>query len=485
MRTRQIPDYSIPSNASAVYGSKVASQFLQDLVAGRDSLDIVCIGDSNIGSDNYGYTHGFNRVLNYSYGVPWYATPLFAGSCSDGPTTRVGTDFQPGVRLRWCGNAQAGSTGTVRTLVEASVSSSPVYTYAQNLKTALGFDTTNYSTNSTRRLPIFQWGVGWYGAYVDDGVTYTSTGNNNLIELSDTHPMNYGSGTGGAALAYRIVAGTFNGGSGQFKLRAANNSTLANLATTSSYISSNTGTDGYANASQISDLQLNFNSPSTTPTTLICSWDGMNSGNSVTGPFACLYHSIIRQSGKGFASNTLMYQSGRTPTLIADQLEYSDKLIDAFIKELRERQIVAGGSGRVLVVVNMGINGSTNDNGVAYIAAANRIIGRVSSRWISTGGSSSQLAFVFTVTHPSTASGNATWNTNRPGIVAGVNAWAAGAAGNTCVVDIGSQYGSYRLNIETLYQTGNTAHLNATTVAQNNGYDAMAGVIVSSLIASV
>jgi len=310
MRTRQLPDVAQPANAASVYGSKRGAQFLQDLVAGRDSLDIVCIGDSNIGSGNYGYTHGFNRVLNYSYGVPWYATPLLAGSCSDGPTSRSGTDFQPGVRLRWCGNAQAGSTGTVRTLVEASVSSSPVYTYAQNLKTALGFDTTNYNSASTRRLPIFQWAVGWYGAYVDDAVTYTSGASNNLIELSNTHPMNYGSGTGGTALAYRIVTGTFNGGSGQFKLRAANNSTLVNLATSSSYISTNTGANGYATASQISGLQLNFTSPSTTPTALICSWDGMNSGNSVTGPFACLYHSIIRQSGKGFSSNTLMYQSG-------------------------------------------------------------------------------------------------------------------------------------------------------------------------------
>jgi len=485
MRTRPLPDSTVVANAPSVYGSKQASQFLQDLVSGRDSLDVVCIGDSNIGSDNYGYTHGFNRVLNYSYGVPWYATPLFPGSCSDGPTSRSGTDFQPGVLVRWCGNAQAGSTGTVRTLVEASVSSSPVYTYAQNLKTALGFDTTNYNSASNRRLPIFQWGVGWYGSYVDDAVTYTSGANNNLIQIADTHPMNYGSGTGGTALAYRVVIGTFNGGSGQFKLRAANNSTLANLATSASYISTNTSVDGYANASQISALQLNFTSPSTTPTTLICSWDGMNSGNPVTGPFSCLYHSVMVQSGKGFASNTLMYQSGRTPTVIADQLEYSDELVDSFLKELRERQIAAGGTGRVLVAVNMGINDATDVNGVNYIAAANRIISRITSRWSTVGGGSAQLAFVFTVTHPTTSSGNANWNTNRPGIVAAVNAWARTVGSNACTVDFGSSYSSYRLNIETLYQTGNQAHLNATTSAQTNGYDAVVGTIVSSLLSSI
>lgn len=481
---RRLNDQVLPPAAAGVYGNNAASRFLKDLLAGTDSLDIVCIGDSNIGSDNYGYTHGFNRVLNYSYGVPWYATPLLAGSCSDGPTNRSGTDFQPGVRLRWCGNAQAGATGIVRTLVEASVSSSPVYTYAQNLKTAIGFDTTNYNSAANRRLPIFQWGVGWYGAYVDDAVTYTSAANNNLIELADTHPLNYGTGTGATALAYRIVAGTFNGGSGQFKLRAANNSTLANLATSANYISTNTGTNGYATASQIAGLQLNFNSPSTTPTALICSWDGMSSGNSVTGPFACLYHSIIRQSAKGFSSSTFMYQSGRNPTEIADQLEYSDKLVDSFLQELRERQVSAGGSGRVLVFVNMGINDASDVNGVNYIASANRIISRIQSRWTTTGGNLGTLAFAFTVTHPTTSAGNANWNTNRPGIASAVNAWATTASGQTCVVDLGNYYGSYRLNVETMYQTGNQAHLNATTTAQNNGYDAAAGVVISSLLAS-
>jgi hypothetical protein len=52
-------------------------------------------------------------------------------------------------------------------------------------------------------------------------------------------------------------------------------------------------------------------------------------------------------------------------------------------------------------------------------------------------------------------------------------------------VDIGSAYSSYRLNLESLYQTGQQAHLNATTAAQNNGYDAAAGTVVSSLLASI
>lgn len=480
---RRLNDQQLLASAANVYGNTVAARFLEDAVTGIDSLDIMCIGDSNVGNGNYGYTNGFNRVLNYSYGVPYYATPLFAGAMSDGPTNRTGTDFQPDVRLRWCGNNQAGTTGTVQTLVEAAVSTSPAYTFAQNLKTALGFDTTNYSSSSTRRLPIMQWGVGWYGAYVDTAVTYTSGANNNLIEIASTHPLNFGTGTGGVALAYRVVYGTFASGSGQFKLRAANNSTLANLATSASFISTNTGVDGYATTPS-----LLFNSPSTTPTTLICSWDGMNSGNSTTGPFACLWHSVTAQSLKGICSNTFLYGSGRTPTQIADSIEYSDKLLDSFIKELRERQVASGGSGRVLVFANMGINGSSNDNGAAYIAAANRIITRISARWTTTGGNLANLAFAFTVTHPTRSVGTeSTWATNRVGIAQGVNDWAkntASSTGNVCAIDIAPNYPAIRIFNASLYDAGGEAHLNATTSAQSNGYDAAAGVVIASLLAS-
>ncbi|MBU6163333.1 MAG: hypothetical protein KGO50_19655, partial [Myxococcales bacterium] len=68
--------YMQPSNASCVYGNKRAAQFLQDVVAGRDSLDIVTIGDSNGGNGGYGYTVGLQRVLGFQYGVDPYATPL-------------------------------------------------------------------------------------------------------------------------------------------------------------------------------------------------------------------------------------------------------------------------------------------------------------------------------------------------------------------------------------------------------------------------
>lgn len=457
-----------PNNAGGVYGSKIAGQFLQDLVAGRDSLDIVCIGDSNIGRGNYGYVSGFNRVLNYGFGVPYYATPLLPGSMRYGPTSQANAHFQPGVTLYWCGHDATGTS--VQTLVEATNTGSG--TPAHALKSFLGFDATNPTNDGTTRLPLMQWGAPWYGAYVPSGVTYTSAANNNYIRLSTAHPLNYGSGTGGVNLTYRVVHGTFTT-AGSFKL----------LATTTGNTVSGSFSTGSVNGYDTKGVD--FTSASGTLSTVQCTWDGANSGNSVTGPFACLFHSISAKSAKGCCVNTLLYQSGRTTTGVADTVEYMDKLLDAYLQELRVRQTLAGGSGRVLVFVNMGINDAASASATAYTNAANRIINRISSRWSVTNGTAENLAFVFTPSHPTTSAGNANWASLRPALAAGVNAWASSAAGNTCVVDLASNYSAYRLNNDSLYETGDQAHLNATTTAQNNGYDAVAGNIVSLLLASV
>jgi hypothetical protein len=52
---------------------------LRDAVAGTDSIDVLMIGDSNAGSNEYGYTVGIDRVLGYQYGVDMYATAVMAG----------------------------------------------------------------------------------------------------------------------------------------------------------------------------------------------------------------------------------------------------------------------------------------------------------------------------------------------------------------------------------------------------------------------
>lgn len=63
IRSRQMFNESdtLVQPASIAFGSLRPSQFISDLAAGRDGLDIVVVGDSNTGSalsDMWGYHHG-------------------------------------------------------------------------------------------------------------------------------------------------------------------------------------------------------------------------------------------------------------------------------------------------------------------------------------------------------------------------------------------------------------------------------------------
>lgn len=476
-RTRTLPlTYTQPKNGASVYGGKRAGQFLQDLVAGRDSLDIVTIGDSNMGNGTYGYTNGFNRVLNYAFGVPFYATPLFPGSLISGGNVRSGNYWQDNVTYVWCGDNQAGATGTVRTLVQAAAAADAD---AQSLQTALGYNASN--------LPFYN-GFQWYGAFVADQGTsttyYHSSGYNNCIELATTHPLNYGSGTGGVALSYRMVHGTFDRGTGQFKV-AARNHTDGTIIQTGSYATTNTGANGYKTADP-----LLFSTPSTTLKAVRCGWDGFLVGNATRGPFACLWHSITAQAQKGVSVSSYIYHGGRTPAVLNTELTDSNLLLNSYLEELRSRQVASGGTGRVLVFVNMGTNGnndSANDrNGTNYITAANSMISHINSRWTATGGSLSNIAYVFTVTHPARSVSDANWAANRPAFASAVNDWGTNNGGNgVSVVDIAVNYPAIRLSTAGLYDAGGDAHLNSTTTTQANGYDAATHTIVSSLLASV
>lgn len=479
--------YAQPNNAPSVYGSKQAAQFLQDLLSGRDSLDVVTIGDSNTGhpggSTGYGYTAGLFRALQFFGGQSAYATPLTPGNISGGSAARTAPLWGAGYSFLTSSDGEAGNTGTVRTLYAAATQATPD-SDAFALKNNLGIDMATYNDNgsNTTRLPKFG-GYEWHGGFVASGVTYTSAANKNLIELGTTNEMNLGNGDAGTSLQYRVVYGKFGGGSGQFKptVWSTAGSTVA-----SSWVPTSGGSAGnwYATAP---GLNFTSNKNGSSVVAYRCSWDGLGQGGSVTGPFACLWHSIIRRSFKGFAVNNLIYDGGKSTAQIADRVEAMDQLLDAYLKELRERQQEAGGSGRVLVFVNTGINGP--DSSTTWPTAAARIVQRIKDRWATTLGLPNNLAFVFSVTHPTTNTGS--WETPRSSVSNAANSWATENAGsNISVVDIAQNYPSNRLLNGTapagsLYDGGGQAHLSYSTTTQLNGYDAVAGSIVSSLLASV
>jgi hypothetical protein len=343
-------------------------------------------------------------------------------------------------------------------------------------------------------------------AFVPAGTNFTSGANGPSVRLNGGSQLAAGpTGGAGVALQYRVVYGRFATTGGKFRLRAMKGTNTL-VAGSASDISTSGGT-GYATAT------LNFTSSTTAgaPDEMKCAWDGYNTGATyeVTGPFAAFYHSVIRTSYKGFCVSCLNYFGGASTAFLAGMLQAMPKYLEAYLKELRERQIAAGGSGRVIWWHNSGINGS--ETGATWTTNAAAIRDAVYNVWVTTlGYPASDLSFVMSVTHPVVAGdpGAGTWAANRPAVSAAANAWATtnfGDGKNVTVVDIESILTAQQIKDRNLYQNLSNAlfaaHLRngprietaptyspttftglADAVAPDNGYSIIVGGIIRKLL---
>lgn len=508
IRTRQIFQAEYPNTPPSVYGSNRAAQFLRDLIRGQDSLDIITIGDSNAGNPGaYGFQRGIHRVLSYQYGVDIYATPLMPGGgyLASNPTATVALEngmLMTGHGLFTVADNAAGGTGTTGNARLMTVHSDSGEIDA--LKTALGFNATNYTNDGTTMLLRPQ-ARQWTPVSLPSGVTWTSQfGADNTLRIGNgtaamttPSPLAYGSTGGGNSLCqYRLVYGTFNASGGQFKLSVYNITAFGLNVRSGQYITTQTSGGGYG----YKTATLDFTTQTSATPGVYLAWDGNNAaGHQATGPFSALWWSAIQKNKKGYCTTNLTYHGGATGTMLADRIEGADKVLDMFLKELRERQNEAGGSGRVLVFVNYGINSDTSPTAaLAYTNAADRIKARIVSRWILTGGSVDQLAFVFVPSHPVTSGAVTPWDSNRAGVVTAATSWAQGNANDgtgTCLFDIAVPYPNVKLTkgpapSGTFYDGSGAseAHLNGATtsadIAFRNGYDAVAGAMCAALLAT-
>jgi hypothetical protein len=417
IRTRQLlgTDYKAPG----LYGSRRANVFIKDCVAGTDSVDVITIGDSNTGYNSCGVSTGFREALAYR-GALQYATCLspLAENLAGNGNVRTGGTFTNMCEFTWRGNTASASqvgNSTIQSL-NGSVTAGDANAIA--LSTAVG-TFVNYKPNSFT----------YDAAFVNVGSptnTFTSGANGVRIVPAASTAFAAGNGDGGVPLQYRVVYGTFASGSGQFKLSVA---TATNtIVARSSAFTTNTGTAGIS----VSAATLNFNAPevSTKAVPFACNIDGFANGTTadyVVGPAAFFWHSVMYQTGKGYSVTNLTYYSGRTTAQLATDMASNPTFIRATLKELRTRQIVAGGSGRVLVLNQSGINDGAT--GSTYTTNLDAIISAFRTEWTALGYPSADLAFLITSTHPTPNSiGGEAWYTNRPIFNANAQLWANGNA---------------------------------------------------------
>jgi hypothetical protein len=289
-------------------------------------------------------------------------------------------------------------------------------------------------------------------AFIPAGSTYTSYAGGPSARLIGGNQLASGTAGAGVALQYRVVYGKFATTGGKFRLRAMKG--VNTLVAGSSVDIPTSGGIGYATAT------LPFTSSTTAgaPDQMKCAWDGYNSGATYvpTGPVAMFYHSIIRTAYKGFCVNTLNYFGGDSTQSLATKLVNMTKHLEAYLKELRERQIESGSSGRVVWWLNSGINGE--ETGASWTTNAAIFRDAVYNVWVTVLGYPAQdLAFVMSVTHPVVAGdpGAGNWATVRPVTSQTAAAWAqtnVNDGKNVTYVDIESVLTAAQMKSRNLYQ---------------------------------
>ena len=414
---------------NGIYGSSLASAFIKDAIAGTDSLDVLTIGDSNMGYEDSGYSAGLRYALSM-HGVHQYATGLapFADATSTG-NNRVGGNFTEYVQFKWCGsNAVAGTNGTgVIANLASAVTASDAAAIA--LSTAVG------ATSFVNLKPnAFEYDAMFIRLGASAPTYVTSGANGPALVCSAGNSFAVGTGAGGTALRYRVVYGTFATGAGQFKLQVVRGVNTV-VARSTNPITTNTGTVGIAAGNNAATLD--FTSPEVSDDTVsfACNVDGYTSGTVADypiGPCAMFWHSLAFQNAKGFAVTNFSYFSGRTTQQLASDISAASVLLRATLKELRQRQIASGGTGRVMVYFNSGINdGATAGSYTTHLAT---FVNAVKAAWAAEAFPANDLAIVVSSTHPTPNSvGGEAWFANRPAFDANAKAWVTSQVNVTYV----------------------------------------------------
>lgn len=125
------------------------------------------------------------------------------------------------------------------------------------------------------------------------------------------------------------------------------------------------------------------------------------------GPVGLLFRSVFR-SVPGYAITNLQNYSGGTSTVIANSFSNAtgcgSGTIATYCKAACERQVSAGASaGKVLVFINMGINNGTANAALNFSTDSAAIVSQFKAAWTALGYNDSNLGFIITCSHPTSA----------------------------------------------------------------------------------
>jgi hypothetical protein len=433
---------TLNQKAVGAYGSVQVNQFIKDAKNKKDSVDFIVISDSNGGTNSSGFTYSLEKGM-LDAGALAYSTSLYCSTMSN--ASSLASNFVAGIEgLKidpYCGRASGYSGGAGF----AATGSSSGITAINNLWNNANYELCPGGTN---------YGLDWM--YIASGSQQQTTF---YLQIGADSPLDVKS-----AFKYRVGYVTFTSGSGSFSLISYVNG--GSLLANTSVIQTNAGGASVGYSTATLDLAANASRSTAIRFGKYGSFYGATYG--VTGPAGFLFESAYRQV-KGFAVNLLSYYSGASTSTIAAGIVNSGDTIKTYLKEIRERQIDAGGTGRVVVFVNTGANDSTNIGD--WATNANTIISAFKNKWDSLGYPQSDLAFLLTVSHP---------QADPDGMAAGRGAAKSGTtfgpSNQLSFIDLNEVSPYSYLNSNSYYDTVTNAHLKTT------GYGAVGSLIIAALL---
>ena len=392
-----------PPLRTAVCGDQRASEMLRDLLNGTESLDIILVGDSNTAFQGHGWTDGLSAGLN-ALGAVQYATPLLPAAV-DAPSI--------GYRSRQSSAVLSASTlasGAPSYIPGGNPCFSGTFSAVQGQPPQLralfscGLDTPPAVYNAVGLRPT---GTETYAldfAWIPSSVLepYANFGAAVRLEVGSLLGLTSGQNVT-PPLTYRVVRGisTTAPASAHFTVswvqqtRAATSAIFTNIAPSKSgppsgwsWVANEVACPTAVNTSAAHEVFASF--------------AGAGTGAGVVGPVAVAMQSIMVHR-KGHAVQPLDYHGGATMTGIASDVTTATRAtISTILGEIVARQQSAGGAGRVLVLMQGGIN---TDTGLpeSWSAACAAIEDRIVQVWNGLQFQPKNLAFVAMVSHPTNA----------------------------------------------------------------------------------
>jgi hypothetical protein len=422
-----------------------AKQFIRDAIAGTDSVDVLIGGDSNTNYGGWGWCDGMTSAL-VTAGALHYSTPLVPVFSRESATYYgFQSKFDSYSRI-WDDGSVQNATGTPalgNSLVRGDSAPAGLYNLLNR-------------TSGTLRPNASPFYFGYFA-----GANNWADFLGGVYTTDDTTQLAWQ----GSALSYRVVYAK-GPSMGSFQPTFRRNGGGDALVVAGSRVSC-ADASGYSwNTTELS-ISADANRNTAGRVYLAAYADNTWGNYYITGQVALALHSLSR-SVKGVAVQSISHYGGATTNAVALDAFGAPLVISQYMKETRARQIARGGTGRVIVMFQGGVNGTGSST---FAADCTMFMETCRSCWLSLGYPETDLGFIGLTSHQS----------DNPDSITTVRASAATLA-NTYTMVNGALLASY----ETLLAgSGGTSYFaNATTERQHlteAGYKYICGQLVTAL----